>query len=146
MGQQPNYGDGVDGGNDDDDDDPLNRFYIHVFVLGYMNDIQSQARIFNRYKQVLVLHFADDITVVYSNLLGRGMYVTVAHHLCRVLRRLISLNQIWLSVAVLLQKKDSISMMLSDWRSTNAEQICSEVAFGIKRPESKHVMLTCEYN
>lgn len=93
-----------------------------------------------------MVHFVGDKIVVFSNLLVSGIYVSVAHHFCRVLRRLISLNQIWLSVAVLLQNADSISKMLSDWRSTNVEQICSEVAFGIKRPESRHVMLTCEYN
>ncbi|XP_033607921.1 transcription factor RFX4-like [Cryptotermes secundus] len=66
----------------------------------------------------------------------------LAHHFCRVLRRLISLNKIWDSLVGLLQNADSISKMLSDWRRTNVEEICSEVAFGIKRPESRHVMLT----
>lgn len=74
------------------------------------------------------------------------IYVTVAHHFCRVLRRLISLNEIWLSVAELLKNKDSFSKMLADWRGTDVEQICSEVAFGIKWPESRHVMMSCEYN
>ncbi|XP_069693695.1 transcription factor RFX4-like [Periplaneta americana] len=66
----------------------------------------------------------------------------LAHHFCRVLRRLISLHQIWLSVALLLQNSDSIARMLVDWRGTNVEQICSEVAFGMKWPETKHVMLS----
>ncbi|PSN56072.1 hypothetical protein C0J52_05872, partial [Blattella germanica] len=66
----------------------------------------------------------------------------VAHHFCRILRRLISLNQIWLSVALLLQNADSISKMLADWRGTNVEQICSEVAFGIKWPETRHIMFS----
>ncbi|KAJ9574001.1 hypothetical protein L9F63_008598, partial [Diploptera punctata] len=66
----------------------------------------------------------------------------LAHHFCRILRRLISLNQIWLSVAVLLQNTDSITKMLADWRGTNVEQICSEVAFGVKWPETRHVMFS----
>ncbi|KDR21264.1 Transcription factor RFX4 [Zootermopsis nevadensis] len=66
----------------------------------------------------------------------------LAHHFCRVLRRLISLNEIWLSVAELLKNKDSFSKMLADWRGTDVEQICSEVAFGIKWPESRHVMMS----
>jgi len=39
-----------------------------------------------------------------------------------------------------------MSKMLSDWRGTNVEQICSEVAFGIKRPEFRDVMLSRKYN
>ena len=73
-------------------------------------------------------------------------YVTVAHNFCRVLRRLISLNQIWLPLALMLQNRESMSKMLSDWRGTNVEQICSEVAFGIKRPEFRDVMLSCKYS
>ena len=74
------------------------------------------------------------------------VYVTVAHSFCRVLRRLISLNQIWLPLALMLQNRESMSKMLSDWRGTNVEQICSEVAFGIKRPEFRDVMLSCKYS
>jgi len=46
----------------------------------------------------------------------------------------------------MLQNRESMSKMLSDWRGTNVEQICSEVAFGIKRPEFRDVMLSCKYS